>query len=470
MHIKASRKDIVWNYLGTIFSMSSSFLLLPFVMLKLTGDELGLWYIFLSINGLVMLFDFGFDPTFGRNIAYAWSGASKLKKTGADFSNGKSGPNYRLLNILITTSKKIYGLISAIAFLMVATVGTIYVFQVSRNISGNNHIIAWMIFSVSLFVNLYMGYFSALLRGVGAVAVINRSMIFSKLAQLVVSVVLLFCGFKLIAVSVGFLLNGFVYRYLCKYGFYQYKNIGKNLEKLEEKVTSKQVKEIFQIVSYNAFRDGIVSISNYLTTQSSSIIASLFLGLTQTGVYSISLQFANAVAGISSAMINAYQPTLQSAYVNRDRDLEIEIVSRGMSVLYFLMIVGTICVCLFVFPILSIIKPDTSFSVPVYGMLSLYIFLWQQQAVSAAYISNTNQVPYAWPFVVCSILGVLLTVVTLKFTDLGIWSLIICPGFIQLLFNNWYWLYSVMRRLETNLVHVLLLGSRYWINVVSKKI
>lgn len=75
MKIVASKWDIIWNYIGTLFSLSSSFILLPFVLIFLSPSELGLWYVFLAVNGLVSMFDFGFDPTFARNIAYAWSGA-----------------------------------------------------------------------------------------------------------------------------------------------------------------------------------------------------------------------------------------------------------------------------------------------------------------------------------------------------------------------------------------------------------
>jgi len=466
MKIKASVKDIIWSYIGTIFSLSSGFILLPFILIFLTSGEVGLWYVFLAVNGLVNLFDFGFDPTFARNIAYAWSGATEITRTGAKFTN-HAEVNYRLLRVLIETSKRLYRLISSIAFLFAGTVGTIYVLYISRNVAGINHIIAWIIFCVALFLNLYMGYFSALLRGVGAVSVINRATILSRLCQLIISILLLLFNLKLIAVSIGFLVNGLLLRYLCNRGFYNYKNLGLHLNSIDEKLTRNEVRTVMHTVSYNAFRDGLVALSNYLTTQASSIIASLFFSLGQTGIYSISLQFANAVSSISSSMIYAYHPTLQSAFINGDSDVERKIIGRGLSTLYLLSVLGTIAVVTIVFPILRFIKPNTIFSIPIFIGLSLYTFLWQQQSASASYIANTNKVPYMPAFVVSSLVGIILTLVFIKSSNIGIWSLILGPFIAQGIYNNWKWTNVVMKRLHTSLPQTLKYGFLYWINKVS---
>lgn len=470
MKIKASKLDIIWSYIGTIFSLSSGFILLPFILIFLNSSEVGLWYIFLAINGLVNLFDFGFDPTFARNIAYAWSGATEITRTGAKFTKSKTKVNYKLLRTLIVTSKRLYKGISLLAFFFVATVGTGYMAYISRGLVGYNHIIAWVIFCLSLFLNLYMGYFSALLRGVGAVAIINRATIFSKLSQLIVSVLLLMLNCGLVSVSIGFLINGLVLRYLCRYGFYNYKDMKENLKLVNDPLTKKDIKETTRVVSYNAFRDGLVALSNYLTTQASSIIASLFFNLEQTGIYSISLQLANAVSSVSASMIYAYHPTLQSAYINKDSDTEREIIARGLSVLYFLTFIGSIAVVVFVFPILKIIKPNTVFNVPIFLGLSVYIFLWQQQSSSASYIANTNQVPYMPAFVISSVLGILLSLLMAKFTTIGVWSLIVGPAMAQGVYNNWKWTHVVMHRLDVTLFATLKNGFSYWGSLIYKKI
>ena len=80
MQIRSSTSDVSWNYIGIIMSMGSNFLLLPFLIRFIDSEMLGLWYVYLSIGGIVTLFDFGFNPTLARNVAYCWSGAKQLNE------------------------------------------------------------------------------------------------------------------------------------------------------------------------------------------------------------------------------------------------------------------------------------------------------------------------------------------------------------------------------------------------------
>lgn len=467
MKIKASRADVIWSYVGTFFSLSSSFLLLPFILHFLSGNQIGMWYIFLAINGLVSLFDFGFDPTFARNIAYAWSGAKSLTKIGASQFAEDGTPNIHLLRIIIATSKRLYGMLSLAAFATVGTIGTFYVLHVGHAISFDSLMPAWIIFCIALFMNLYLGYYSALLRGLGAVANINQATFISKAIQFVLSALGLVFGFGLIAVALGFFANGIAFRILCKYSFDTFK-----LQQTPEwklSVSRDDVMSTLRLVSFNAVRDGIVAISNYLVTQASSILASLFLTLTQTGVYSISLQLATAVSNISASMIYAYHPTFQSAFLNHDVRTQKKVVSRGLSMLYILTILGTLAVCVAVFPLLRIFKPNSSFSVPFFIGMSIYMFLWQQQSAGASYISDTNNVPYVRAYLVSGLLSVILTVALLMTGRFGVWSLILGPGSVQLSYNNWKWLSEVFRRLRTSLGRSLLDGSQEWMILIKRR-
>ena len=59
--IRISKNDVIWNYLGTLFTLGSNLLMLPFFIYFLDGNELGLWDVFMSIGGIVSLFDFSGD-------------------------------------------------------------------------------------------------------------------------------------------------------------------------------------------------------------------------------------------------------------------------------------------------------------------------------------------------------------------------------------------------------------------------
>ena len=108
MKITTSRADVIWNYVGTIVSMSSGFILLPLLLAFLTPDELGLWYVFLAISNLTQLFEWGFEPTFARNIVYVLSGARKLTPEGCDADSVKEDVDWHLLSVVFKASKVIF--------------------------------------------------------------------------------------------------------------------------------------------------------------------------------------------------------------------------------------------------------------------------------------------------------------------------------------------------------------------------
>ena len=86
-------KNLLWNYIGYGSSLSINIFLLPIILQYLSGEELGLWYVFMSVGTFVTMVDFGFSPQIARFVTYAYAGADSLKKSGivsrcTDYSDG----------------------------------------------------------------------------------------------------------------------------------------------------------------------------------------------------------------------------------------------------------------------------------------------------------------------------------------------------------------------------------------------
>lgn len=77
-------KNLLWNYIGYGVSLGVNLFLLPIVLFFLSSEELGLWYVFLSISTFINLVDFGFSPQLARFVTYAYTGAGVLQKEGVD--------------------------------------------------------------------------------------------------------------------------------------------------------------------------------------------------------------------------------------------------------------------------------------------------------------------------------------------------------------------------------------------------
>ena len=76
------KREIIWSYAGTAFMIGAGVLLLPFILNKMPDETVGVWNIFQTITALVLLLDFGFRPTFARNISYIFTGVKALQKDG----------------------------------------------------------------------------------------------------------------------------------------------------------------------------------------------------------------------------------------------------------------------------------------------------------------------------------------------------------------------------------------------------
>lgn len=146
MQINTQKKDIIWNYLGIFFSLGSQVIWLPVLIHYLPPDILGLWYVFVSIGGMVELLDSGFTPTLSHCMTYAWSGAMDLKKQGVVFSGERSGPNYALVYGILSTCRVLYFGIACVATLVMVGAGTLYVQRIASAYLSWQVYATWMLY------------------------------------------------------------------------------------------------------------------------------------------------------------------------------------------------------------------------------------------------------------------------------------------------------------------------------------
>jgi len=79
--MEINKADVLWNYAATFLRIAATSLLLPF-LLRLSSETAGIWSVFITINALIGVFDFGFNASFTRNVTYVLSGIQKLKASG----------------------------------------------------------------------------------------------------------------------------------------------------------------------------------------------------------------------------------------------------------------------------------------------------------------------------------------------------------------------------------------------------
>lgn len=460
--IRASKADVIWNYVGTIVSMASGFVLLPLLMRYLTGDELGLWYVFVAVSNLAMLFEFGFNPTFARNIVYVVSGARRLSHEGCDSSSMGEGVDWHLLATVVRASKLVYAGIAAVVLLGLATAGSAYVAAITRGMAGWGYWASWAVFCVSVVLNLYFLYTITLLRGYGDVAGENKAKTFARLSQLAVSAVLLLLGGGLLGASVGYLANGLLLRLFASMGLRRHRGIAEGLASDPGRPTLREVGSVLATVSHVAWRDGLVQIAAYASTQAMSIVASLTLGLAQTGTYSVLLQLGNAVYNFAGAYPKSFFPSYQAAFAEGDAERQRGIVSRGVTAYWGLFLFGVAGVSLVVMPVLPLFKPGFSPDLPLFLALALYLALWNQHSIFCNYIVGMNEIPYMPGYVVAALVGAPLSYLLAGPAGWGAWGLVLGQAASQAAYNNWRWPAYLAGKIGTTYRHLMIQGIKAW--------
>ncbi|KRM29065.1 O-unit flippase-like protein [Limosilactobacillus panis] len=458
MRINISKSDIFWNYIGIIVSLAGNFLLIPFLLKFLTTEYYGLWNVFISLGAISVLFDFGFNSMFARNIAYSWSGVEKLTKENVQVATS-SKVNFVLLKKVIKTCKRVYLIISLSALVILASVGTIYIIKISKNINEFTVVVAWLLYVFGIFLDLLYGYYDAFLRGIGEIGADNKARVISKMLQIILTILLLFLNFGILSTSISNIVYGLVFRGICKNKFYKFHNMKNNLQKVGE-VKKNDLWDTFTVVWHNAWREGIVSIANFVSNQVTTILCSFYLGLVTTASFGLAVQFTSAVAQIATSLFSSYLPIYQEAYSHRDITRIREKFSVGFVTFFLLYPIGIMGIMLFI-PIINIIKSKAILSVPIIVGVGIYQFLLKYRDCFAWYLAATNRIIYYKSFLMASIICTILSVIFVGYFNFGIRGFIYAQIISQLIHNVWYWPRIVMNELSISHKKMLKIFLKY---------
>lgn len=468
MQINTKTKDVVWNYLGIFFSLGSQVLWLPVLIHYLPPDILGLWYVFVSIGGLVVLMDSGFTPTLSHCMTYAWSGAADLKRHGVLFSSEKSEPNYALVCGMLATCRRLYFGIALAATLVMATLGTVYIQRIATEYLSWQIYATWGLYIASTFINLYIGYYSIVLTGIGDVFRKNKATIIAKGVFLTVGIIGLVSGAGILSLGVAYFVSGFVMRSLCKHYLLRVHHFDELLQKYRHQ-TEYSKRHILAMMWPNAWRDGLVTVTAYLTGQATVLLSSNFLTLYETGIYSFSMQVINAIIGISYGMFGAYIPAIQSAYVSRNRDTMRTLYAKSMACGFYLSITGIITFASIGIPVVKWLRHDFTIDRSVFLAMACSIYLMTRHRNSAHFISTMNRLPYTFSFIFFGILTIICTYIGLSRFEFGLWGLILIPLIVQSLYNNWKWNQVVNHYLQTTEYCLMKMGSKVLFDIIRNK-
>lgn len=439
------KKEIVWSYAGTAFMIGAGVILLPFILHKMPQETVGIWNIFQTITALVLLLDFGFRPSFARNISYIFSGVKTLQKNGVSHAKSDDAVDFSLLKGTLLAMQRFYRWMALAVFGLLASAGTVYFWYILQKYSGDRQdaMIAWILLIAINCYNLYTFYYDALLTGKGYVARIQQINMLGQSLYIGLAIGLIYAGLGLTAIVAAQLVSTIVRRILTYRVFFT-----PELKEHLADVQPQQPKVILAAITPNAVKVGMTQLGGFLVNKSAILIGSAFLTLEEVASYGITLQVMDILARCATVFYQSYLPKLAQCRTENNLSGLKRYYWQCTGSLIAVYAAGGIAWLLLGNWALDLIHSQTHF-LPT-AMLSVMILislLEHNHAQSAGFIMADNRIPFFIPSLLSGAATVLLLWIFLSPFHMGVWGLILAPGIAQLAYQNWKWPSMVIKEL-----------------------
>jgi O-antigen/teichoic acid export membrane protein len=445
--IRIGRKDVVWSYAATFLQIGVGVILLPFILKAFSQETVAIWTIFLTVMTLSNLLDFGFNPSFARNVSYVVSGVTELKKTGHLVVENHTGEiDYGLFKGMINAMRWFYSRAAWLLFFLLATAGTYYMFTILKTYSGNHAevYIAWAILVILNAYALYTMYYDSLMQGKGLVKRAKQIKVAGQAVYLILAIVLILLRFNLIAVVSAQVLSIVVIRILSYRTIYT-----AGFKRRLHQVSARPRREILSYIYPNAVKVGLTGVGGFLVLRSSTIIGSLFLSLDEIASYGITMQVIGIISAVGGVYFFTYQPKMVQYRVQNDNIAIKQLYLKGCLLLFGAFLLGGAALLLLGEWALNVIGSQTPLLSGLFMLVALVIgWLEMNHAVAGQVLLTKNEVPFFKAALFAGGLTLVLLFLFLEYTPWGVFALILAPGIAQGCYQNWKWPVKVARELH----------------------
>jgi O-antigen/teichoic acid export membrane protein len=260
-------------------------------------------------------------------------------------------------------------------------------------------------------------------------------MIIGQCVYLAVAITLIFFGQGLIAIVLAQTLSIVIKRFLSYKVFFS-----KDLKKSLSAVESADKKQIINAIFPNALKLGLTSLGGFLVNKSSILIGSLFLTLEMVATYGITMQIISILMGLAGVYFSSYLPKVSQYRAKKEVSSLKELYIKSGVIQLLIYIVGGLVLVLAGNWALSLIGSQTKLLNQYMIIVAVFIsFLEMNHTLAAKFLLAKNEVPFFKASLWSGFATIVLLWFFLQFTNLGLWSLILAPGIVQAIYQNWKW-------------------------------
>ncbi|MFM5140812.1 O-unit flippase-like protein [Aeromonas rivipollensis] len=437
-----SKNDILWGYLSQFLTIGSNLLLLPFILIYLSAEDIGVWYVFITMVSLVQLLEFGLLPTISRYISYIYAGANEILE-GDVVTTEAEKINHKLLISVIHASKKIYLKLSIISFIVIFFGGTYYLSTLDYRGDTYDMYASWCGYGLSTIILFYFGYYNAMLKGRGDQTMLNKIVVISKLTSVFFTIPFLIMGFGLVSVAFGVLASAIVDRVLVRRAI-DFKQYSLSMVLNPDSISTK---DYTRVIWSKAKLMGLVQVGNFLTTRCSLFIVSSYIGLDAAAKYGFTLQVTSVAVIVASMYFGLQMPRLSSEHIRGDLYIVRKIFSKALGVSWAILFL----LCIFIMSVGPIFLSFFTKNVELLptGILCVFLtsaMLEMNHSLCTAFLTTKNKFDFAFPIFATGVLIVIFSYILGSMY--GLWGVVISQLLCQLLYNNWKWPLTVFSELN----------------------
>jgi len=413
----------------------AALLMLPFLVTRLSQVEIGVWYVFVTMQGLALLADFGFQPTVARAFAAAFGGAQEVLKTGLG-QESAGAPNYPLIRRILKAARWLYmGLAIAVGAVLL-TAGTFYVTQVAAGEVGNLRTVqtAWIVFSIGSALNLYLAWVSPVMLGSGRVTQNYLFLIVGRGSFALIGIIVLIAGGGLLGLAFANLVSNVIARL---FAVWLMRPLAPHLR--GPALAGAEVRAVLKRLWPNAGRMGLVAVSGFMITRANVLILSALAGLTVAASYAISLQLLTALAMVAMLPTQVTLPQIVELRL-RGAMAALRHLLLGRVVFFFIVyILGALAIILIGQIGFALIGSKVHLLPQLLmSLLALVVMLEMNHSNAAFVITTANDVPFVVPSLLSGIAIVLLSMILVR-NGAGALGAILAQGLVQAAYSNWKW-------------------------------
>jgi len=442
--MKIGRKDVLWNYIATFLQIGVGVILLPFILRVFPQETVAIWTIFSMVIFFAGMLDFGFNPSFTRNVTYVVSGVKELTVNGYQIvENNDAKVDYSLFKGLINAMRWFYTRVSLVLFILLITIGTYYIYTVLKTYTGE-HIevyISWAVLCVINSYSLYTFYFDALLQGQGLVMRAKQIQIAGQAAYLIAAVIMILLHFNLIAIVSAQALSILIRRILSYYTIYT-KDFKQCLQSVEAQCQEGILKSIYP----NAVKLGLSGLAAFVVVRSSLIFGSLYLSLDLVASYGITMQIIGIISSLAGVYFYTYLPKISHLRTQNDIIGIKYIYLKGCLFSFSTYLtVGLFFVFLGGWA-LELIKSQTQLLSRILIIIALFVSFYEVIInLTANILLSKNEVPFFMTAILIATITFLLLFMNFKFTSFGVLGMILAPCIAEGL--HWVWMSRAIKEL-----------------------